>query len=148
MLDQPSSVSDGQAEDTPQQSQELSQAYENATALGEVLRQAWQQAHGSSRSLVSTLVGADSLAVLIEEAFTEAELTLSQTAEGQVLLQRYMENLMAQIEPQISKQAQTIIGQPVIALEMSPNFKLGWLICLLKFGPASAPASRSSLRSL
>ena len=65
----------------------------NGQALVQEFLSAWQQAHGASNGTASALIGPDRLAVLLENAFSRTEHSLSrqdQQSENADLLQQYI----------------------------------------------------------
>lgn len=127
---------------------EVSLRQENKAALASTLRAAWEEAHGTPPGNVSVLVGPDSLAVLIKNAFSPAERAATQHAEGQRLVKHYAEQLFAIVEPDLRAQIEVAIGQRVTLVSVHADTAAGHVLCFYALGePLAPPTPNSEMRS-
>lgn len=105
---------------------------EHQTMLAQALLSEWQLVHGASNGKASTLIGVNSLSILIENAFSEAENVLAQQAEDISLLQAYVESLVDQISPTVVAQVEKLTGRCVEVTSVGSNVKQGWVFAWFK----------------
>lgn len=98
-------------------------------ALAVALRTLWEQAHGVSVGQVRVLVGPDSVAAQIESALSPAERTMTQSVDGRLLLQRYAEQLLAVIQPDLRTQVESITGHRVVSASVRADVDTGHVLC-------------------
>jgi uncharacterized protein YbcI len=100
--------------------------------LAEQFLQSWQEAHGTRSGSVSLLIGEDSFALVIEDAFSQSEHTLAARPEGHTLLQQYTEGLLGHVYAQLIPKIETRIGCRIISTATSPNPRAGWVMAFFK----------------
>ena len=113
---------------------EVSLSREHKTALVVALGILWAHAHGTPAGSVHVLIGPDSLAVLIKDAFSPAEQAATQCVEGQQIIQRYVEQLLAIVEPDLRAQIEVATGQRVTLASVHADTAAGHLLCFYNLG--------------
>lgn len=95
-------------------------------ALADDFLVAWQEAHGFIGGQARPMVGRDRLAVLIEGAFSQAELKLAEQQSGGELLRHYAVELLQDISGQMYVRIEEVVNQPVISdsISVSPDCDL------------------------
>ncbi|MEK7324862.1 MAG: Na-translocating system protein MpsC family protein, partial [Chloroflexota bacterium] len=107
---------------------------EPEAALATALRAQWEQAHGVPAGKVRVLVGPDSVAAWIEEVFSPAEWAVARRVEGQSLLQRYVEQLLSAIQPEMRVQVEAITGRRIVSANIRPDVDTGHVLCFFVLG--------------
>lgn len=105
---------------------------EYQTWLAERLLEFWKQAHSSPTAQANILTGEDSFAILIENAFNQAEIMLVQKPEGEALLQRYIQKLMDQVYPKFIQSAEQNFRRTITAVDTAYHFKANRMLCYFK----------------
>ena len=82
---------------------------------------AWQEAHGVKSGTACALSGADHLAIIIEDSFSQAERKLAEGQSGEALLRQYAVELLNQISDQMAEQIKKTTGKSVISSDLSVN---------------------------
>ena len=100
--------------------------------LGQEFLTVWQLAHGAPQGAVSVMVVQNGLMVLIENAFSQAELALAQQSKDN-LLQQYINSLTRQILPLLTTRVERIMGQQMGTTSITPNMKQNWMMVFFKF---------------
>lgn len=108
--------------------------HEHEAALVTALRAQWEQAHGVPAGKVRVLVGPDSVAAWIEEVFSPAEWAVARRSEGQSLLQRYAEQLLSAIQPEMRAQVEAIMGRRIVSANIRPDVDTGHVLCFFTMG--------------
>lgn len=88
---------------------------EDLDALADDFLSAWQTAHGFAGGQARALVGPDRLAILVEGAFSLAELKLAEQQRGGELLRHYAYELLQDIRDQMSDRIFDVLSQPVLS---------------------------------
>ncbi len=114
--------------------------YTQCEALAQEFLAAWQQAHGAPHGAASALIGPDSLAVLLEQAFSRAEHSLSRQSDNAALLEQYIHRLIDQIAPQLAGRVEQVTSRPVLSTSLNAEVKQDWVIIFFKLGDALEPA--------
>ena len=122
---------------------EMSIRQEREAALATALRTLWEQAHGAPAGNVRVLAGPDSVAVWIEDVLSPAEWAVTRHAEGQPIIQRYAEQLLAVIQPDLRAQVEAIIGRRVISGNVRPDMDTGHVLCFFVLGERLTPPEKS-----
>jgi len=114
--------------------------------LATTLRTLWEQAHGPMAGNVRVLVGPDSVAAWIENAFSPAEWAAIQSSHAQQLVQRYAEQLLATIQSELRSQVEAITGRRIVSGSTRADVDTGHVLCLFVLGErreVSRPDARS-----
>lgn len=96
---------------------------------------AWQQAHGATRGAACALAGPQHVALVVENAFSQAEHLLAQQADGSpqsALLQQYVDGLIGQLAPALSARVEDVTGQTVAMNSLVSNIEQDWLMIFFK----------------
>lgn len=101
-------------------------------ALGQEFLTIWQQAHGAPDGAVSVVVPQNGLMILIENAFSQAELALARQSTDN-LLQQYIDSLMRQLMPKLTTRVEQVVGQQIEATSITPNIEQNWMMVFMKF---------------
>lgn len=104
--------------------------------LGREFLTMWQQAHGAPQGAASVIGVQCGLIVLIENAFSQAELALAQQSTDN-LLQQYIEGLTRQILPMLTSQVEQAVGQQVESTNITSDIEQNWMMVFLKFDRAT-----------
>lgn len=103
-------------------------------ALAAMVQTLWERAHGTVGGKVRVLVGQDSAALLIERAFSPAEQEAARRTEGRDLVQRYAEQLMAAIQPDLRVQTEAITGRRFVSDSVHVDVATGHILCFFVLG--------------
>lgn len=97
----------------------------------------WQQAHGAPEGEVSVMTVQNGLMVLMENAFSQAELTLARQSRDNIL-QQYIDSLSHQILPILTRHVKQISGQQIETTSITSKIEQNWMMVFIKFAePAS-----------
>jgi len=99
--------------------------------LGEEFLTMWQQAHGAPRGAVSVMAVQNGLMVLIENAFSKAELTLARQSTDN-LLQQYIDGLTHQILPVLTPRVEQVTDRQIEGSSITSNIEQNWLMIFFK----------------
>jgi uncharacterized protein YbcI len=92
------------------------------------------RAHGYEKVKVSVLEGHEMLvAIIIDDAFTPAEIHLANQFESRRLIKEHAEQLIALIKPQIVSCVDEFLGCKVVGYSIDPNPRNGSVLCLVQF---------------
>lgn len=106
--------------------------------LGQEFLTMWQQAHGAPQGALNVMVVQGGLIVLIENAFSQAELVLARQSTDN-LLHQYIDSLTDQILPLLTARLEQVTHQQVGTTSVTSNIDQNWIMVFLKFdGPASS----------
>ena len=109
--------------------------YTNGEALAQEFLTIWQQAHSAPDGTASALIGTDSLAILLEHAFSRAEHSLSQQrSDSADLLRQYIHRLIHQIAPKLAGRVEQVKGRPVLTTSFNSDIEQGWVIVFFTLG--------------
>ena len=117
-------------------------------ALSMTLSMLWEQSHGSPAGNVRTLVGLNSVALCLEDAFSPAEREVTRRAESLPLFQRYAEQLLATVLPDLKVQVEIITGCHVVSGSVRPDAETGQLVCFFILGEQRRLTPPSGVESL
>lgn len=131
---------------------ETSLRSEHETALATALRSLWEQAHGAPAGKVHVLLGPESVAAWIEDVLSPAERTVSQGTEGHELLQRYTEQLLDTMLPDLQAHIEGITGRRIVSSSARTDTDTGYVLCFFVLGEpfphaAAAAAEETGHRS-
>lgn len=98
-------------------------------ALTAVLLKLWESAHGTLTGNVHILVGADSVAAWIDAALSPAEQAVAKKDDGHLLMQRYTQELLNSIKPELRAQVETITGRRILSGNTSVDVETGQVLC-------------------
>jgi hypothetical protein len=100
----------------------------------------WQQAHGAPEGAVTVMPVHNGLAVLVENAFSQAELALARQSTDN-LLQQYVDSLARQTLPALTTRVEEVTGWPLGAASVTSNIEQNWLMVFIRF---SEPGSSNN----
>ena len=110
-------------------------------ALAARLRLLWEQAHGAPAGEVHVLIGPDSVAAWLDDVLSLAERAVIKRADGQQLVQRYAEQLLAVIQPELQAHVEAAVGRHVVAGSIRADVDTGHVVCFFLLGrPLALPA--------
>jgi hypothetical protein len=101
-------------------------------ALGQEFLTMWQQAHGAPQGVVSVMAAQNGLMVIIENAFSQAELALARQSTDN-LLQQYIDSLTRQMLPMLTTRVEQVSGRQIGATSTTSNIHQNWMMVFLKF---------------
>ena len=107
-------------------------------ALAAAFLKLWESAHGMLAGNVRVLIGPDSVAAWIEDAISPAEQAIARRNDGHMLIQRYTEELLNSIQPELYAQVETIMGQRVVSSNARPDVDTGHVLCFFVLGEQRA----------
>ena len=127
---------------------DVSLQQEKEAALAAGLRALWEQAHGTLAGQVRVLAGPDSVAAWIEDVLSPAERAVTQRAEGQRLVQRYAEQLLAVIQPDLQARVEAITGRRIVSGSIRADVDTGHVLCFFILGGQQTRPAASDDKSL
>ena len=110
--------------------------------LGQDILIMWQQAHGAPQGEVTVMTVHNGLVVLIENAFSQAELALAGQSTDN-LLQQYVDSLARQVLPALTSRVEVVIGRPLGAASVTSNIEQNWLMVFIRFNESASPGGGS-----
>ena len=113
-------------------------------ALVTALLRLWESAHGVLAGNVRVLMGPDSVAAWIEAVLSPAEQAIARRKDGHLLIQRYTEELLNSIKPELLAQVETITGRRVVSSNARPDVDTGHVLCFFVLGEPPAESFVSS----
>ena len=81
---------------------------------GARLRLLWEQAHGSPAGEAHVLIGPNSVAASLDDVLSLAKRAVIKRADGQRLMERYAEQLLAVIQPELQAHVEAAVGRHVV----------------------------------
>ncbi|MCJ7569602.1 MAG: DUF2294 domain-containing protein [Anaerolineales bacterium] len=97
------------------------------------LMKLWIRAHGYEKAKASVLEGHERLvAIIIDDAFTPAEIHLANQSESRWLIREYAEQLIELIKPQMVSCVDEFLGCKVVGYSINPNLINGSVLCLFQ----------------
>jgi len=114
------------------------------SALAAALLRLWESAHGVLAGNVRVLMGPDSVAAWIEAVLSPAEQAIARRKDGHLLIQRYTEELLNSIKPELLAQVETITGRRVVSSNARPDVDTGHVLCFFVLGEPLAESLVSS----
>lgn len=107
---------------------------EQETALAEALRTLWERAHGATAGTVRVLAGPDSVAAWLEDVLSPAERAAAQRPESQALLQRYAEQLLSTVQPDLRARVESVTGRRIVSGTVRADVDTGHVLCFFVLG--------------
>lgn len=98
----------------------------------------WEQAHGTLAGQVRVLARPDTVAAWIENVLSPAERAVTQRAEGQRLMQRYAEQLLTVIQPDLRARVEAITGRRILSDSVRADVDTGHVLCFFILGEQQA----------
>ena len=117
-------------------------------ALAARLRLLWEQAHGAPAGEAHVLIGPDSAAAWLDDVLSLAERAVIKRADGQQLVQRYAEQLLAVIQPELQAHVEAAVGRHVVAGSIRADVDTGHVVCFFLLGGPAAPPPVPGAESL
>jgi len=102
--------------------------------LATTLRTLWEEAHGPVSGNVRVLVGPDSVAAWIENAFNPAEWAAIHRPKGQQLVQQYADQLLTTILPDLWTQVETVADRRIVSGSVRADVDTGHVLCFFVLG--------------
>ena len=110
-------------------------------ALVAALLRLWESAHGTLAGDVRVLVGPDRVAAWIEAVLSPAEQAVSRRNDGHLLIQRYTEELLNSIQPELRAQVESITGRRIVSSNARADVDTGHVLCFFVLGePLTIPS--------
>ena len=109
--------------------------------LGQELLTLWQQAHGAPLGAVTVTSVQSGLLVFLENAFSKAELALTQQSTDN-LLPQYIDRLTNQILPLLTSCVEQLSGRKTTTASVTSNIEQNWMMIIIRFEKSTAPARR------
>jgi len=103
------------------------------TALENDLLDAWQAAHGVRSGKASALIGPDRLAILIDDAFSQAERVMSEAQTGETLMRQYALELLNQICDEKSLDVEQAVGTKIRSRDVNVNLNANQVMFIFTF---------------
>jgi len=103
-------------------------------ALVAALLRLWESAHGTLAGNVRVLMGPDSFAAWIEAVFSPAERVVAKNNDGHLLIQRYAEELLNSIRPELRTQVELITGRRIVSGNARADVDTGHVLCFFVLG--------------
>lgn len=103
-------------------------------ALSSALLGLWENAHGAPPGNVRVLLGSDSVAIWIDGVLSPAEKVVAQQKDGQLLIQRYANELLALIHPELQARVSTISGRETVSSNSRVDVDNGNILCFFVLG--------------
>ncbi len=103
-------------------------------ALAAVLLKLWERAHGTLADNVRIQVGTDSVAAWSDAALSPAEKAVARGKDGRLLMQRYTQELLNTILPELRAQVETITGRQIVSGNTSVDVETGQVLCFFVLG--------------
>jgi uncharacterized protein YbcI len=114
---------------------------QHETALAARLRLLWEQAHGAPAGEVHVLIGPDSVAAWLDDVLSLAERAVIKRTDDRQLVQRYAEQLLAVIQPELQAHVEAVAGRQVVTGSIRAEVDTGHVVCFfLLGGPLALPA--------
>ena len=127
---------------------EANTSQQHEIALAMRLRLLWEQAHGAPAGEVHVLIGPDSVAAWLDDVLSLAEQAVIKRAGGQQLMQRYTEQLLGIIQPELQAQVEAVAGRRVVSGSIRADVDTGHVVCFFLLGGPSAPLFVAGAESL
>ena len=103
-------------------------------ALVAALLRLWESAHGTLAGNVRVLVGPDSVAAWIEAVLSPAEWVVARRNDGHILIQRYTEELLNSIQPELRAQVESITCRRIVSGSARTDVDTGHVLCFFVLG--------------
>jgi len=103
-------------------------------ALVAALLRLWESAHGTLAGNVRVLVGPDSVAAWIEAVLSPAERVVARRNDGHILIQRYTEELLNSIQPELRRQVESITRRRIVSGSARTDVDTGHVLCFFVLG--------------
>ena len=117
-------------------------------ALAARLRLLWEQAHGSPAGEAHVLIGPNSVAAWLDDVLSLAERAVVKRADGQRLMERYAEQLLAVIQPELQAHVEAAVGRHVVTGSIRADVDTGHVVCFFLLGGPLAPPPVAGAESL
>lgn len=114
----------------------MSSPHDPLDGLAQDFLKAWQEAHGVQSGRVFALRGADHLAIIIEDSFSQAERKLAEAQSGESLLREYATQLLNNICSEMKIRIERAVKRDVISSEVSVSLDTDRLIFLFRTSAA------------
>lgn len=119
---------------------QMSERFEEWSALAQELSSAWSHAHGGPQGTAIALLGADAFAVLIEGGLTQAERLMLEQPANRLLIEEYMQRLLAQVIQVLAERIEGRHGRRVVSSGVTLDPSGGCIVCFFKLGDQVNPS--------
>lgn len=102
--------------------------------LSSALRGLWESAHGAPPGNVRVLLGPDSVAIWIDAVLSPAERVVARERDGHLLIQRYTDELLGLILPDLMTQVRTITCRQIVSSNSRVDVDNGSILCFFVLG--------------
>ena len=113
---------------------DANEAQQHETALAMRLRLLWEQAHGAPAGEVHVLIGPDSVAAWLDDVLSLAERAVIKRSDDRQLVQRYAEQLLAVIQPELQAHVEAVAGRHVVTGSIRADVDTGHVVCFFLLG--------------
>ncbi|MDX1613810.1 MAG: Na-translocating system protein MpsC family protein [Candidatus Promineifilaceae bacterium] len=103
-------------------------AEETHSAFEQHLLHAWHEAHGRDGGRISTSWGADRVVAMIENAFFKGERLLTQSEQGNHVLEQYVRELLAHVIATHEEELSVLLDRRIVSTSYSVNTREGWVM--------------------
>ena len=111
-------------------------------SLAAALLRLWETAHGTLAGNVRVLVGPDSVAAWIEAVLSPAERVAARRNDGHLLIQRYADELLNSIQPELRALVESITGRRIVSGNARADVDTGHVLCFFVLGePLATPST-------
>jgi uncharacterized protein YbcI len=110
--------------------------------LAATLSGLWESAHGAPPGNVRVLLGPDSVAIWIDAVLSPAEIVVARQRDGYLLIQRYTDELMGMILPDLMNRVRMVSGRQIVSSNSRVDVDNGNILCFFVLG---AKPDRQSL---
>lgn len=100
--------------------------------FAQTISQAWREAHGADKGRVHVSWGEDRVVVLIEDALLKGERLLAQSEQGKVVLEQYVQELIAQLVEEQKGTLAELLGREIIDNSVSVNTLERWITIIFR----------------
>lgn len=112
---------------------------QHETVLAIRLHNLWEQAHGSPAGKVHVIIGTDCVAAWLDDVLSLAERAVIKRAEDQQLMERYAEQRLAVIRPELQAHVEAVAGRHVVTSNIHADMDTGHVVCFFLLGGPLAP---------
>ncbi len=107
---------------------------------------AWHEAHGFPAAQACPLIGPKHVAILLEGVFSQAERKLAEDQNGEMLLRKYIIELLGDIGDQMTDRVEQVTGRGVRAKNMSFDPVTDQVVFIFRLAEHLMPTPADSLQ--
>jgi len=114
-------------------------------ALAVSLMRLWESAHGTPAGNACVFIRPESVVAWIEAVLSPAERAVARTTDGHPLIQRYTDELLRSIQPELRSQIEAVTGRRITSGKSNVDVESGHVLCFFVLGESLAgPSSQPS----